>query len=213
MKQSVNQTQGESYAKYFLNKHERWWRFLLPVQVPYKKFARAICRGQVLDIGCGAGRYLSFLFPRATGVDHNTHMLDYVKGKGFKAFSPEDFLSAPGNNNAFDTLLFSHILEHMTPENACSMISQYIPCLRSNGRIVIILPQGEAFKTDHTHICNYSPEMIRNLATLTGTRMIRSFTFPFPEKIGEYFPFNDLVYLLKRRISFPPPSQIFLTHG
>lgn len=170
---------------------------MLPVKAPYKHIARRICRGNVLDIGCGAGRYLDFLSPDATGIDHNPIMIEFVRKAGFKAYLPEEFFASEASNKKYKTLLFSHILEHMTLLDGRQLLIKYLPYLQTNGTIVIIVPQGLAYYSDHTHVCPYDCESIKELITGTKTRLAGSFTFPFPSIIGEMFPYNDAIYILK----------------
>ena len=193
-----NMTKTNSYATYFFNKHNKWWRFILPVQIPYKHIARIICKGNVLDIGCGAGRYLEFLRPNATGIDHNPKMIEYVRGKGFKAYLPEDFFFCESNHEYYNTLLFSHILEHMSFDDARLLLLKYLPFMQRNGVAVIIVPQGRAYYSDYTHICPYDDATIKNLASTTGTWLAKSMTFPLPAILGKIFPYNDSIYILKK---------------
>lgn len=170
---------------------------MLPVQVPYRHIARKICKGKVLDIGCGAGRYLSFLRPNATGIDHNFQMVEFVRKKGFKAYLPDEFFSSEVSETKYKTLLFSHIFEHMLLSDGQRLLQEYLPYLQTNGTIVIIVPQGLAYNSDYTHICPYDDRKIEKLIRGTGIRLASSFTFPFPAIIGKILPYNDAIYILK----------------
>ncbi len=198
MNETDNNTKSSDYAAYFLKKHRRWWRLILPVQVPYKWFARRICRGNVLEIGCGAGRYLNFLFPRATGVDHNPEMISYVKEAGFTAYLSQEFLTIWPGGKLFDTLLCSHTLEHMNFSAGCQLMQEYLRFLLPEGRVVIIVPQGAAFFTDPTHVCKYDDKLIEKLSAATGLRLLKAYSFPMPNFLSKIFPYNDAVYILKK---------------
>ncbi len=55
-------------------------------------------------------------------------------------------------HDSYDSLLIAHVLEHMTPAEASDLLAAYLPYLRSEGRVVIIVPQEAGFRSDATHV-------------------------------------------------------------
>src|SRR5687768_12407944 len=91
-----------------------WWKQLLDVQRPYRRHIQRLDLGFVLDVGCGFGRNLIHHNGNGIGIDINPARLERCRDAGLTAYSPEDFAASQyGNGTQFDSLLFSHVLEHM----------------------------------------------------------------------------------------------------
>src|SRR3954464_3740393 len=112
-------TQDASYAEATLSNENAWWKRLLDVQRPYRSHLRRLQLGLVLEVGCGVGRNLDHLRGTSVGVDHNLRALEIAKERGLTAYTPEE-LRASGwiGPGCFDSLLFSHVLEHMNATQA-----------------------------------------------------------------------------------------------
>lgn len=192
---NINSTSNHEYTEYYLKKYNIWYRRLFPIDIPFKFIAKSCCRGKILDIGCGPGRYLSFFPDRAVGVDHNKDFVEYTRERGFHTFYSKDFLDT--NKEEFDTLLFSHILEHMNFQEGITLIKTYLPFLRKEGRIVIIVPHGYCFKNDPTHILYYDKYKIDELAFNINLKVTKSFYHPFPDFLSKWF-ITDGIYILKQ---------------
>lgn len=188
-----NSTKSKDYADYYLKKFNIWYRKVLPVDVPFSFIAKRACCGKILDIGCGPGRYLKF-FKNAVGVDHNKIFIEYAKKNGFEAYLINEF-KHKFDSLLFDTLLFSHILEHMNFENAILLIKEYLPYLNKNGRIVIVLPDGKSYQNDPTHVLNFTPVEVKLLAKELGLTFKKVFYHPFPKAFGKWLV-NDAIYIL-----------------
>jgi len=191
-------TSTREYAEYYLKKYHIWWRFWTPLEVPFKYFAKCLCKGKTLDVGCGPGRYLSFL-SNATGIDHNPCFVGYARDRGFDVYSNEDFEKDFDHHlNEFDTLLFSHILEHMEFHLACKFVEKYLPTLKKDGRIVIIVPHGICYHNDPSHICYLDCKMIKELASVNNLNLIKEMYHPFPEWLSRWIV-NDAAFILKQK--------------
>lgn len=191
-----NKTQDTDYYRYYLDKYNVWWRFLLPWEVPFKYMARKICKGRVLDVGCGPGRYLSFLAD-AIGIDHNPEMVNFARSRGFMAYTSDEFAGEKNfTQGSFDTILFAHVIEHMSFSEACNLISAYRSYLKPNGRIVLVVPQGRAYRNDHTHVCYFDDQAINKLAEKLQLHLTRTLHHPFPRQLSEWIS-NDAIYICK----------------
>src|SRR5204863_244052 len=72
-----------------------WWKRLLDVQRPYRAHLRRLRLGLVLEVGCGIGRNLDHLRGTSIGVDRNRRAVEIARGRGLKAFTPEELRASP----------------------------------------------------------------------------------------------------------------------
>lgn len=194
------ETDERSYVDYFLAKQNVWWRKILPVRLPYIYNVRRLCRGKILEIGCGPGRYALSLGDRIVGVDHNKLFVDIVNKNGGKAYLPENFFKSKfGGKDYFDTLLFSHILEHLSFDEAVALVLKYIQCVKSGGRIVFIVPQLAGYKTDPTHKTFFDFPLFESLVgEIKKLCYIKHLYYPFHNCFGSFFKQNELIVLCKK---------------
>ncbi|MEU9251369.1 class I SAM-dependent methyltransferase [Streptomyces sp. NPDC048270] len=167
---------------------------LLPTQAPYRWNLQRLKLGRVLDIGCGLGRNLLNCGPQSVGVDHNPHSVQTCRERGLTAYTPDQLAEAadcgPGS---FDSLLASHVLEHVDEETAASLLEQYLPLVKPGGSLVLITPQEVGFRSDATHIRWVGFEELRTAADRAGVAVRRTYSFPFPRPMGKVFPYNEFV--------------------
>ncbi len=183
----------EAYAER-LKSHLSWLRRLLHVQAPYRWNLRRLKPGYTLDVGCGLGRNLAHIDGRGVGVDPNPACLREALAAGFKAYSPEDFAVSPeAKPRSFDSLLVSHVLEHVDFETAEALLRQYLPFVKPGGRVILITPQelGYAADSSHAHYMDFAE--LRRLADLTGLKVEREYSFPFPRFMGRLFRYNEFI--------------------
>lgn len=150
---------------------------------------------RVLDVGCGAGwigEHLKRSRPcRVVGIEGNSAaaiaartVLDDVHVGDLNEFVPS---FEPGS---FDCMIFSDVLEHLS--NPQAVLSRYLPFLRTDGTVVISLPNISHYTTilsllrnrwdyadqgllDRTHLrffCRHGIEGLLREAGLTPIRML-----------------------------------------
>lgn len=173
------------------------WRRYLGVQLPYRWNLRRIAIGFTLEVGCGTGRNLRHLHGRVVGVDPNAACVEVARSFGLDALSPEQF-AARYSPSAFDSLLFSHVLEHCPEEEATELVRQYLPYVRPGGRIVFETPQEAGFRSDATHVNFVTDQCLAALCARLGLAVLRSYSFPFPRWVGKVFRFNEFVVVATR---------------
>lgn len=124
----------------------------------------------VLDFGCGKGKFLnlfSSLGFDVTGTDINLIYVEDAKLNGFNAISIDELFE---NKQKYDFIFLSHIVEHINPEELVNLIPKLLNLLTINGRLVLITPvYGERFYHDFTHIRPYFPQSIRHAFGQTGS--------------------------------------------
>jgi GT2 family glycosyltransferase len=189
-------TADVQYAARLAALQQVWWKRLLPVQAPYRWNLRRLDLGFTLEIGCGIGRNLEHLGGNAIGIDHNEEAVRIARASGLRAFTSEEFDGSPfAMPRSFDTVLCSHVLEHMKRHDAVALLEQYLPLLRPGGTVVLIVPQERGFASDASHVEFIDEAGLREIAADLGLSVQRGFSFPFPRALGRAFVYNESVLL------------------
>ena len=193
-------TAGAEYAARLRRLDQSRWRRLLNVQAPYRWNIRRLKLGRVLDVGCGLGRNLAHLANDSVGVDHNAESIAIARGRGLTAFTsaefPESGYAVPG---AFDSLLFAHVIEHVSREYAVELVREYLPYLKPGGTVCFITPQERGYGSDATHVTFTDFADLDRLSRATGLVPVRNYSFPLPRAAGKAFLYNEFVFLARAR--------------
>jgi SAM-dependent methyltransferase len=187
-------TETAAYAVRLEHAARSRWRRWLDVQAPYRWNLRRLALGRTLEVGCGVGRNLRHLGKGAVGIDHNPLAVDFARRAGLDAFQPEEFRASPhAQPSCFDTLLFAHVLEHMSRAAAVDLVREHLDYLARGGRVVVITPQERGFASDETHIEFMDFVQIDRILRESGLEPLRSFSFPLPRLFGRIFTHNEFV--------------------
>ena len=128
------------------------------------------------------------------GVDHNLRSVRVARKAGFLAYTPEEFrCSAHNRAGNFDSILLSHVAEHMREEEVVAFVREYLPLLKSGGRVIFFCPQEAGFRTDSTHVQFLDFEALRRIADALGLVTIRQYSHPFPRAVGRWLRYNEFV--------------------
>jgi 2-polyprenyl-3-methyl-5-hydroxy-6-metoxy-1,4-benzoquinol methylase len=184
----------EHYSNTLLKKEAPLWKKWLNVQAPYKWHIQNLNLGRTLDVGCGLGRNLAHLGNDSVGVDPDTQAVQISRERGFKTFTPQDF-AIEFAATKFDSLLCSHVLEHMNPEEGASLLKAYLPHLKKNGKIVLICPQSAGYKSDDDHKYFHTQESLHKILKSLNIKFEKSYSFPFPNFVGSIFKHNESVVI------------------
>ncbi|MEY9962286.1 SAM-dependent methyltransferase [Streptacidiphilus sp. MAP12-16] len=187
-------TAAESYTDRLLTLENSGIRRFIPAQAPYRAHLRSLKLGRMLDIGCGLGRNLLHNRGEGVGVDHNEHSIAAMRTRGLTGYTPADFLaSKDAVPESFDSLLISHVLEHIDTEGSASLFADYLPFVRPGGKVVMITPQESGFASDPTHIRWVDFSVLRETCTDAGIEVKRTYSFPLPRLAGKLFRYNEFV--------------------
>lgn len=193
-----SETAGAEYAARLARLDRSRWRRVLNVQAPYRWNIRRLNLGRVLDVGAGLGRNLAHLGNDSVGVDHNADSVAVARGRGLTAFTSDEFPSSgyavPG---AFDSLLFAHVIEHVSREYAVGLVREYLPYVAPGGTVCFITPQERGYASDATHVTFTDFAALEQLCRATGLSPVRHYSFPFPRAAGKLFTYNEFVLLAR----------------
>lgn len=192
-------TTSEAYAQRLQEREGARWKQLLDVQRPYRWNLRRLGLGRTLDVGCGIGRNLTTLPSGSLGVDHNPSSIAVAQSRGLDAVTTDEFDARhpqPPAQPEYDSLLLSHVLEHMTRDEGMGLLEHYLPFVRRT--VAVICPQERGYTTDATHVTFLDGRDIAGMLEQVGlrTRSVRS--FPFPRFAGKAFTYNETVVLADR---------------
>ncbi|MDZ4149988.1 class I SAM-dependent methyltransferase, partial [Methylicorpusculum sp.] len=100
--------------------------------------------GQLLDVGCGNGRYLDGMNKlgwNAKGVEFNESAVKVCRLSGLDVHHG-DLFSANFKDNSFDVINVSHVVEHVP--NPRAFFSELSRILKQNGQLIIKTPNSKA---------------------------------------------------------------------
>lgn len=193
-------TEDEDYARRLSQLQLARWKRILRVQAPYRWMLRRLRPGYFLDVGCGIGRSLEWFGDAGIGVDHNESAVRACRARGLTAFSPEELWSSSfvQRGGTFDSLLFSHVLEHMSETDAVALIELYSKLLKDEGKVIVITPQEAGFASDPTHVNFTDFDVIERVLSRAGFRLNARRSFPFPRFAGRMFKYNEFVVVARQ---------------
>lgn len=193
-RQDLHNTQDQFYTQRLIKKQRVWWKRLFDVQAPYRWNLQRLKLGFVLDIGCGIGRNLINLKGQGVGIDHNLESVRVAREQGLTAFTPNEFFKSSFNTpQTFDSILLSHVAEHMNRVEVIYMLQQYLHLVKPQGKIIIISPQEAGYKSDPTHVEFINFPKLRSISRELNLTMIKEYSFPFPRFVGYIFLYNEFV--------------------
>lgn len=197
---NLQDTQDVAYTNRLITKEAAWWKQLLDVQRPYRKNLESLDLGFVLEVGCGIGRNLKNLAGKGVGVDHNAESVATARERGFEAFTPDGFKGHYRQTSAlFDSLLLAHVIEHMTPVEATSLIQEYLPFIKRGGKILFITPQESGYRSDASHVAFADFNVLKGIADACHLTTEKYYSFPFPRFVGKFFKYNEFIYLCRKQ--------------
>lgn len=189
-------TEDSSYTRRLENLEGQVWKKLLKPINPYRWNIRRLAQGKTLDVGCGIGRNLRYMGRRdVVGVDHNPDSVQFVRQLGFEAYEPDEFGAKYSGQQNFDTILVSHVLEHLDVEDARELLLSYIRFLKKGGRVIVICPQEKGYESDQTHATYFDVERLSALMAEVDLSVTSTSSFPFPSSFGKKFIYNEHVVL------------------
>lgn len=187
-------TKQKIYTQRLLRLNYVRWKTWFDVQGPYRRNLAMLQPGKTIDVGCGIGRHLKNLSNDSIGLDHNKYSIKQARQLGLLAFTPAGFKRSKwSKKTAFDSLLLSHVLEHLTYSEGLKLIQTYTPFLKYNGKLIIFCPQEKGYASDSTHVTFLTKSKLEAMVKQAGYDVVRSGSFPFPRPLGKIFKYNEFV--------------------
>jgi 2-polyprenyl-3-methyl-5-hydroxy-6-metoxy-1,4-benzoquinol methylase len=153
-----------------------------------RRFVRVFAgHAPVLDIGCGRGIFLQLLRDsgiEGIGIDRYEPAVAACCSQGLTAHVADalDFLSE--QPAAYGGIFCSHVIEHLSFDNANCLISLCASALVPEGRLVIVTPNprdlgviGETFWLDPTYVRPYPVALLASMLEAAGFEVIERGTF------------------------------------
>jgi len=188
------------YAERRLRAENAWWEAAARRAAAVPRAPAKPALGLVLEVGCGIGRNLDHLRGTSVGVEHNRRAVEIARGRGLNAFTAEDLRASPwATPGRFDSLLFSHVLEHMQAAQATELVRGYLDLLADAGRVVAVTPQEPASvpirRTWSSWTSMRSKECSAAPASGRGPILVSA-----PRLAGVVFKYNEFVTIARKRV-------------
>ncbi len=144
----------------------------------YKKdpfFVKYLRGRRVLDVGCGRGEFLLKNPQNFIGVDLDLKLIEICNKKGLLAHCQSAF-DLDFENESFDVVHASQIIEHFTPSDASRFLEEAARVLKPNGVVFLTTPGVKNVWNTFSHIKPYPPEAFKKLLTSDTENYIRKKT-------------------------------------
>ena len=141
-------------------KYKEIKKYITATREPFFRLAKKYINknSKILDIGSGDG-----LFAKVLGRN-DIHMLDgneCTVESLKKEFPNVDYGQVPNlpyEDNFFDLIHSSHLIEHLTPQELHTFLKECDRCLKINGYLIISAPTlWDSFYNDMSHLKPYNP--------------------------------------------------------
>lgn len=139
---------------------------------------------KILDLGCGYGALLYFLkqagYGHLRGIDRSPEQVAVAKKLGLDSVKVGDILDIlrKSEDRSCDVVIAFDVLEHFTKQEILAITDEVHRVLRSGGRLILHVPNGEAifsgsiFFGDLTHETSFTRQSVRQLMFSCGLRNV-----------------------------------------
>jgi len=95
-------------------------------------------------------------YDNVTGVEKNQAIVDVARENGLNVVAVDEF-DLDRNQEAYDVLLMSHIIEHFQYQDLVAFMESYLDCLKPGGLLLIATPlMNSSFYDDFDHVKPYT---------------------------------------------------------
>jgi SAM-dependent methyltransferase len=187
------------YALRLIRMQRVGWKRWLRAFDPYRWDLRRLKPGFTLEVGCGIGRNLRHLNGHGIGLDRNAAAVAAAREIGLRAFTPEEFRGSEWDEpESFDSLLLSHVAEHMRRDELAALLRAHLGYVRAGGQLILITPQEVGFRSDPTHVEFMDFARLRGVAEELHLIPVRDYSFPFPRPVGRVFIYNQFISVSRK---------------
>jgi 2-polyprenyl-3-methyl-5-hydroxy-6-metoxy-1,4-benzoquinol methylase len=151
-----------------------------------------LCRGSVLELGCGSGELCAAVARRGlpcTGIDRSGKKIEQARrwhsGPGLE-FAQGDILELDLRGRRYDTVLLSEVLEHVEDETGLAMLLNAWRALAPGGRLIVSVPNED---------CVPHPNHVREFRRCDLAKLLRRFGRP---RLVTDQPFRYLLMFVRK---------------
>ena len=140
----------------------------------------------VADLGCGRGVFLELLRRRGAqglGVDLSNAAVEACRAKGFLIEQGDALAFLATHSADLDGVFASHIIEHLSGEQAGSLVQSAHDALKAGGYLVLVTPNPadvrvitETFWLDSTHVRPYPLPLLQHWLEAVGFDVVEAYT-------------------------------------
>lgn len=151
-------------------------------QARWKKWLPSDRSSRMLDLGCGGGEYLYYLYSEGysavQGIDVSANQVARAQQRGVVNVECGDVIQYVEKlqDNTFDAISAFNFFEHLTKPEVLPLLREIHRVLRPDGRLLVVTPNGVSpFSgtnryADFSHNLSYTPNTWRQLARIVGFR-------------------------------------------
>jgi SAM-dependent methyltransferase len=144
----------QSYAAIYHNLEENHWWFLGRRDMIYRLIKDCDKNSGFLEIGCSGGPLMEIMrlrgFKNIKGIDIDEKAVDICRQKGISDVHVADGEETGFNNQQFDFVIASDVLEHFSDENKA--LSEWSRILKKEGKLIIFVPAFQFLWSDHDEV-------------------------------------------------------------
>lgn len=196
------------YSDYYA-KPSWWFRLRYNTQVKRKtclhlvrKVGKSLSHQRVLEIGFGSGDTL-FSFDNTCeiyGIEISDSAIKHARliadKRGYRSceFLPARSGPLPYNDDSFDIVIASHVLEHV--EDDSDLLMEFHRVMKPDGIVVILVPVNEVYN-DPNHIRRYTFYSLAQLSEDLGFRVLYGIENELLFRLVEKYYYEDDLRRLK----------------
>jgi 2-polyprenyl-3-methyl-5-hydroxy-6-metoxy-1,4-benzoquinol methylase len=170
--------------------HER--RFHRTRHLRYRVTAR-LCRGKVIELGCGEGELSAMVCKRGhevCGVDLSAEKIRRAREQHPEIpFIASDIRSLSLPDSSFDTAVLAEVLEHVDDAAGAEILAKAWALLKPRGRLIVSVPNEDCIPHPH-HVRTFDRRGLKRLLAPLGR----------PRLVGDQ-PFKWLLMYVDKRPS------------
>lgn len=129
---------------------------------------------EVLDVGCGMGRFLHFLkaagFQNSLGIDTSDEAVRVCRERGFRAEHEDAISHIKRHSETYGAIVMNDVVEHLTKPELFDLIDAARTALKPGGALIIKTPNAanplmgsHSLAMDITHEIPFSEESLSQL--------------------------------------------------
>ena len=152
---------------------------------------------KILDMGCGPGNNAKILYEKnssyeVTGVDLSQEMIRLAKANAPACrFVREDIRTIDFGSNAFDVIIASFCIVHLSDEEARNLLLRLARFLRPGGHLYLSFMEGKtpgfettSFSEDEIWFNYFRPDAVKNILGTNAIETLEELESEYSEQDG-----------------------------